>query len=114
GLVARASGASSHGASYTTPTLAVFIYGVVERLLLPFGLHHIWNVPFFFEIGSYTKATGEVVHGDITRFFAGDPTAGILGGAYLFKMWGLPAAALAMWREGRAGERGQSAGHTEC
>ena len=39
---------------------------VVERLLLPFGLHHIWNVPFFFEIGSFTKASGEVVHGDIT------------------------------------------------
>ena len=88
----------SHWAAYSNPTFAVFIYGLVERLLIPFGLHHIWNVPFFFEIGSYTKATGEVVHGDITRFFAGDPQAGILGGAYLFKMWGLPAAALAMWR----------------
>ena len=90
--VGRGIRAFSYWAAYTNPKLAVFIYGVVERLLLPFGLHHIWNVPFFFEIGSYTKATGEVVHGDITRFFAGDPTAGILGGAYLFKMWGLPAA----------------------
>jgi PTS system glucose-specific IIC component len=89
--------ALSHWAAYSQPTFSVFLYGVVERLLIPFGLHHIWNVPFFFEIGSFTKPSGEVVHGDITRFFAGDPEAGILGGAYLFKMWGLPAAALAMW-----------------
>jgi PTS system glucose-specific IIC component len=97
--------AFSHWAAYAQPTLSVFVYGVVERLLLPFGLHHIWNVPFFFEIGSFTKASGEVVHGDITRFFAGDPEAGILGGAYLFKMWGLPAAAVAMWRCARPENR---------
>ena len=103
--IGRRIRAFSYWAAYTNPELAVFIYGVVERLLLPFGLHHIWNVPFFFEIGSYTKATGEVVHGDITRFFAGDPTAGILGGAYLFKMWGLPAAALAIWQSARPEQR---------
>lgn len=79
--------------------ITALVYGIVERLLLPFGLHHIWNVPFFFEIGAYTDSiTGETVSGDITRFFAGDPTAGILGGAYWFKMFGLPAAAIAMWR----------------
>jgi PTS system glucose-specific IIC component len=87
----------SHAAAYGSPTSAAAIYGFVERLLIPFGLHHIWNVPFFFEIGSYTEASGQVVHGDITRFFAGDPSAGILGGAYLFKMFGLPAAGLAIW-----------------
>ena len=79
------------------PIFAATMYGFVERLLIPFGLHHIWNVPFFFEMGEFTTAAGEVVHGDITRFFQGDPTAGILGGAYLFKMWGLPCAALAIW-----------------
>lgn len=79
------------------PSLAVFLYGVVERSLLPFGLHHIWNVPFFFEIGDFVNAAGEHIHGDIKRFFAGDPTAGILGGGFLFKMWGLPAAAIAIW-----------------
>ena len=67
-------------------------------------------MPFFFEIGSYTKTTGEVVHGDIKRFFAGDPTAGILGGAYLFKMWGLPAAAIAMWRAARPENRAKVGG----
>lgn len=75
-----------------------FIYGVGERALIPFGLHHIWNVPFFFQIGSFKTLTGEIVHGDITRFFAGDPTAGFLGGGFLFKMFGLPAAAMAIWR----------------
>ena len=79
------------------PRLAATIYGFVERLLVPFGLHHIWNVPFFFNIGDFVNAQGQHVHGDITRFFAGDPTAGILSGAFLFKMWGLPAAAIAMW-----------------
>ena len=79
------------------PATAVFLYGVVERSLLPFGLHHIWNVPFFFEIGDFVNAHGEHIHGDMKRFFAGDPTAGILGGGFLFKMWGLPAAAIAIW-----------------
>ena len=86
----------SHWAAENDPRLAATVYGFVERLLIPFGLHHIWNVPFFFEIGSYTDAAGKVVHGDINRFFAGDATAGILSGAFLFKMWGLPAAAIAI------------------
>jgi PTS system glucose-specific IIC component len=84
-------------ASKGAPGVAVFIYGVIERLLLPFGLHHVWNVPFFFQVGSFTTPGGAVVHGELTRFFAGDPSAGNLGGGFLFKMFGLPAAAIAMW-----------------
>lgn len=95
----------SHAAAYGSPTTAAALYGFVERLLIPFGLHHIWNVPFFFEIGEFTDAAGKVVHGDTTRFFAGDPTAGILGGAYLFKMWGLPAACIAFWQTARPENR---------
>lgn len=96
--------------AYGEPTIATFVYGLVERLLLPFGLHHIWNVPFFFEIGSFVDAAGKTVRGDITRFFAGDPTAGILGGGFLFKMWGLPAAALAIWRCARPENRARVGG----
>lgn len=96
--------------AYGQPTSATFVYGVVERLLLPFGLHHIWNVPFFFEIGSFVDAAGKTVHGDITRFFAGDPAAGILSGGFLFKMWGLPAAALAIWRCARPENRARVGG----
>ncbi|KXV08500.1 PTS glucose transporter subunit IIBC [Caballeronia megalochromosomata] len=88
----------SHWAAVSDPRTAATIYGFVERLLIPFGLHHIWNVPFFFEAGSFLDpTTGKVVHGDITRFFAGDPTAGIFAGAFFFKMFGLPAAAIAIW-----------------
>src|SRR5438270_830979 len=79
--------------------------GVGERALLPFGLHHIWNVPFFFEVGSYTDASGTVIKGELHRFMAGDPTAGNLAGGYLFKMWGLPAAALAIWRTAKPENR---------
>jgi len=89
--------AFSNYASHGNTAVAVTIYGFVERMLLPFGLHHIWNVPFFFELGSYTTPDGEVVHGVINRFFAGDYQAGILGGGFIFKMFGLPAAALAMY-----------------
>ena len=62
-------------------------------------------MPFFFQIGSYPDASGHVVHGDITRFFAGDPTAGILSGAFLFKMWGLPAAGIAIWQCAKPAQR---------
>ena len=90
--------AFSQWAAVSDPRTAATVYGFVERLLIPFGLHHIWNVPFFFEAGSFMDpTTGKVVHGDINRFFAGDPTAGILAGAFLFKMFGLPAAAIAIW-----------------
>jgi PTS system glucose-specific IIC component len=89
----------SHWAVHERPALAFTIYGVVERALIPFGLHHVWNVPFFFQAGEFTDpATGDVVHGEIARFIAGDPTAGNMTGGYLFKMFGLPAAAIAMWR----------------
>ena len=88
------------------PALAFTIYGVVERGLIPFGLHHVWNVPFFFQAGEYVDpSTGKPVTGEIARFIAGDPTAGNMAGGYLFKMFGLPAAALAMWRAARPEQR---------
>ena len=101
----------SHWAVHTRPALAFAIYGVVERSLIPFGLHHVWNVPFFFQAGTYTDpATGNVVSGEIARFIAGDPTAGNMTGGYLFKMWGLPAAAFAMWRAARPDQRAKVGG----
>lgn len=101
----------SHWAARSNPALAFSVYGVVERSLIPFGLHHIWNVPFFFQVGQYTDpTTGQVLTGEIPRFAAGDPTAGYLAGGYLFKMWGLPAAALAMWRTARPENRAKVGG----
>lgn len=96
----------SHWAVHGRPALAFSIYGVVERGLIPFGLHHVWNVPFFFQAGEFTNpANNEVVHGEIARFIAGDATAGNMSGGYLFKMFGLPAAAIAMWRAARPEQR---------
>lgn len=103
---AAISTAANAAASGGNVSLTAAIYGLVERLLLPFGLHHIWNVPFFFQIGSFLDPiTNRLVTGDINRFFAGDPTAGILGGAYWFKMFGLPAAAIAIWRAAKPKNR---------
>jgi PTS system glucose-specific IIC component len=96
----------SHWAVHERPALAFTLYGVIERGLIPFGLHHVWNVPFFFQAGDYLDpATGKMIHGEIARFIAGDPTAGNMTGGYLFKMFGLPAAAMAIWRAARPEQR---------
>ena len=101
----------SRWAAAGNPAAAFALYGVVERSLIPFGLHHIWNVPFFFEVGQYLDpATGNVLRGEIYRYTAGDPTAGNLAGGYLFKMWGLPAAALAIWQTARPENRAKVGG----
>ena len=98
-------------AAYGNPAAAVTIYGIVERMLLPFGLHHIWNVPFFFEVGTYINPkTGETVHGVLNRFFAGDYEAAILGGGFVFKMFGLPAAALAIYHSAKPENKARVAG----
>lgn len=74
------------------------VYGFFNRLLIPFGLHHVINTLIWFEFGSFTDAAGEVWHGDINRFLHGDPTAGIFtAGFYPIMMFGLPAACLAMY-----------------
>ena len=92
------------------PATAFSLYGLVERLLIPIGLHHIWNVPFFFDTGVFTDAGGKVLHGELARYIGGDPTAGNLAGGYLFKMFGLPAAAIAMWRAARPENRARVGG----
>ncbi|MEA3319636.1 MAG: glucose-specific PTS transporter subunit IIBC [Bacillota bacterium] len=84
-------------------TLAAFIFGVIERGLIPFGLHHIFYSPFWFEFGSYTNAAGELVRGDQRIFMeqvkdGAELTAGtFMTGKFPFMMFGLPAAALAIY-----------------
>lgn len=75
-----------------------FVYGFLNRLLIPFGLHHIINTYVWFNYGSFTDATGQTVTGEITRFMQGDPTAGnYLAGFFPIMMFALPAIALAMY-----------------
>jgi PTS system N-acetylglucosamine-specific IIC component len=90
---------TSHGA------IGAGIYGAFNRLLLPFGLHHIINSFIWFVFGTYQGPTG-AVHGDLNRFLAGDPTAGtFMAGFFPVMMFGLPAACLAMWRHARPSQR---------
>lgn len=98
----------AHWSITQRPAIGVLIYGVVERSLLPFGLHHIWNALWFFQFGSYTPPGGAAVQGLTNMCFAGDPQhGGILAGGYLFKMFGLVGAALAIWRTARPVKRAQ-------
>jgi PTS system N-acetylglucosamine-specific IIC component len=81
--------------------LGTGIYGFLNRLLIPLGLHHVLNTYVWFQLGSYHGATGTVT-GDLNRYFAGDPTAGnFMAGFFPIMMFGLPAACLAMIRQAR-------------
>ncbi|EIY5054527.1 PTS N-acetyl glucosamine transporter subunit IIABC [Klebsiella variicola] len=74
------------------------IFGFINRLLIPTGLHQVLNTIAWFQIGEFTNAAGAVFHGDINRFYAGDGTAGMfMSGFYPIMMFGLPGAALAMY-----------------
>lgn len=109
--IGNAINSFSHWAASENPALAFTIYGIGERSLIPFGLHHIWNAPFFFETGSFIDpATGKTITGELARYMYGDPTAGNLAGGYLFKMWGLPAAAIAIWHSSKPENRVKVAG----
>ncbi|MEY3091194.1 MAG: hypothetical protein RL113_1510, partial [Pseudomonadota bacterium] len=81
--------------------LGTFIYGTLNRLLIPIGLHHILNSVFWFQLGEYTyikDGAQLVANGDLHRFFAGDPSAGTyMAGFYIVMMFGLPAMALALY-----------------
>jgi len=74
------------------------LYGFFNRLLIPLGLHHVINTYVWFQLGTYQGPDGPV-QGEITRYFAGDPSAGLfLSGFFPIMMFGLPAACLAMIR----------------
>lgn len=78
--------------------LGVGVYGVLNRLLIPVGLHHVINAFIWFDFGSFNTGTGDVVRGEINRFLNGDPNAGyFLAGFFPIMMFGLPAACLAMY-----------------
>ncbi|NMM53589.1 glucose-specific PTS transporter subunit IIBC [Paenibacillus aquistagni] len=97
----------SHSLIDSNRALAAFIFGICERALIPFGLHHIFYAPFWFEFGEYVNKAGVIVRGDQKIFFEqlkdGVPlTAGtFMTGKFPFMMFGLPAAALAIYHEAR-------------
>jgi len=77
--------------------ISAFIYTTLNRLLIPFGLHHVLNNIAWFQVGTYVDVSGKVFQGDIDRFFGGDPEAGLyMTGFFPIMMFALPAAALAI------------------
>ncbi len=92
-------------------SVGLFVYGVLNRLLIPFGLHHIVNTIVWFNLGEFVNQAGEVVRGDLHRFFAGDPTAGIfMAGMYPILMFALPAACFAIIHEAKPSQRKKVSG----
>jgi len=77
------------------------LYGIFNRLLIPLGVHHILNSLLWFQVGEY-----EGENGDLTRFFAGDPDAGIfMTGFFPIMMFALPAAAFAIAHTAKPNQR---------
>jgi len=86
--------------------LGLFVYGVLNRVLIVTGLHHILNNVAWQLLGEYHGVTG-----DLNRFFKGDPTAGaFMTGFFPVMMFGLPAACLAMYHTARPERRKAVAG----
>ena len=91
-VVERGMDTASHGI-IESGSAGLFVYGVLNRLLIVTGLHHILNNVAWFLVGDYGGVTG-----DLKRFFAGDPSAGaFMSGFFPVMMFGLPAACLAMY-----------------
>jgi PTS system N-acetylglucosamine-specific IIC component len=101
----RGIDALSRGVAVAGP-LGLFAYGLLNRLLLVTGLHHILNNVVWFILGSFHGATG-----DLNRFFAGDPSAGgFMAGFFPVMIFGLPAACLAMYHAAAPARRTEVGG----
>lgn len=82
-------------------SIGLFAYGVLNRVLIVTGLHHIINNIAWFLLGDFNGVTG-----DLKRFFAGDPSAGaFMSGFFPVMMFGLPGACLAMYLTAKSTRR---------
>jgi len=86
-----------------------WLYGFIERALIPFGLHHVFYIPFWqTAVGGTAVVGGQLVEGAQNIFFAGLATPGIthfsvsatrfMTGKFPLMIFGLPGAAFAMYR----------------
>lgn len=90
-------GINHFGASVTDSSFGAAFYAAGKRLLIPVGLHHVYYPSFLFEFGQFVDSAGQVIKGDSTRYFAGDPNAGVfMASEFPIMIFGLPMAALAM------------------
>ena len=98
-----------------------FIYGLIERALIPFGLHHVFYMPFWqTAVGGSAVIDGMTVQGAQNIFFAelasksttefSVEATRFMTGKFVFMIFGLPGAALAMYRTARPQKRKVVAG----
>jgi glucose-specific phosphotransferase system IIA component len=105
------NGIHAFGESVMGSEFGPSIYASVKRLLIPVGLHHVFYPSFLYEFGEFTTSTGKVVHGEATRYFAGDPNSGkFMASEFPMMIFGLPAAALAMTLRAKPERRKMIAG----
>ena len=90
--------------------IGTLIFGIIKRALIPFGLHHVFYMPFWqTAVGGTMEVAGQMVQGGQNIFFAqladsanvahfsADATR-YFSGEFIFMIFGLPGAALAMYR----------------
>ncbi len=95
-----------------------WIYGIIERALIPFGLHHVFYMPFWqTAVGGQLEVAGQMVYGAQNIFFAQlanvgeiahfsvNPGTRFMTGKFPFMIFGLPGAALAMYKTAKAEKR---------
>ena len=96
--------------------VGTWVYGFMERLLIPFGLHHVFYIPFWqTAVGGTMEVGGKLIEGAQNIFFAqlADPTVKefavsatrFMSGKFPLMIFGLPGAALAMYRTAQPGKR---------
>ena len=104
-----------------TGYIGTLIFGIIKRALIPFGLHHVFYLPFWqTAVGGTMEVAGKIVEGGQNIFFAqlADPTTihfsadatRYFSGEFIFMIFGLPGAALAMYRCAKPEKKKQAGG----
>lgn len=104
-----------------TGYLGTLIFGIVKRALIPFGLHHVFYLPFWqTAVGGTMEIGGQLIQGGQNIFFAqlADPSTvhfsaeatRYFSGEFIFMIFGLPGAALAMYRCAKPEKKKQAGG----
>ena len=101
--------------------VGTWVYGFMERLLIPFGLHHVFYLPFWqTAVGGTLEVSGQLIEGAQNIFFAqlSDPNVTefavsatrFMSGKFPLMIFGLPGAALAMYKTARPEKKQAVAG----
>ena len=104
-----------------TGYLRTLIFGIIKRALIPFGLHHVFYLPFWQTgVGGSMEVAGKMIEGGQNIFFAqlADPSTvhfsadacRYFSGEFIFMIFGLPGAALAMYQTAKPEKKKQAGG----